>query len=187
MRHTSRTCAAIVAGLLLFVAESMVVFAQSTSQSGSKLPIKAALILTPEFCASKITNGEQFEVGRSACSELEPALKGVFASLTVMPEVPKTGDVKIILIPGFAGAGATRARIAFSDRELNVFLQWTVKDMSGKTLWIGTAQGSAKHHMGNTFTYKKNLRLIVNDAVKDLASQSANKISASPELRTFAQ
>jgi len=72
---------------------------------------------------------------------------------------------------------------AFSNREMDVFLEWTVKDMSGKTVWIETVQRSAKHHMGNLFTHKKNLKLIVEDSVKDAAEQSASKMSSSPELR----
>jgi hypothetical protein len=58
-----------------------------------------------------------------------------------------------------------------------------VKDASGKTVWIETVKGSAKHHSGNAFTYKKNLKLIVNDSMKDAAEQSASAMSSSPELR----
>ncbi len=37
--------------------------------------------------------------------------------------------------------------------------------------------------MGNMLTYKKNLKLIVEDSVKDVAAQSAEKIAAAQELR----
>jgi hypothetical protein len=84
--------------------------------------------------------------------ELEPALKEVFASLTSVPEAPKTGDAQLILIPKFVEVGATTALTAFSNRELDVFLQWTAQDVSGRTIWIETVQGSAKRHMGNMFT-----------------------------------
>jgi hypothetical protein len=41
--------------------------------------------------------------------------------------------------------------------------------------------------MGNSFTHNKNLKLIVEDSVRDAAEQSANKMSSSPELRKLTQ
>jgi hypothetical protein len=175
--------------LLLFVAADVAMVAQTESPSKATLPLKAAVVLTPEFCATRMTGASKattkggFEVGKAACVELEPALKEVFASLTSVSEMSQTGDAQLILIPKFVDVGATTAVTAFSNRELDVFLQWTAKDISGTTIWVETVQGSAKHHMGNVFTYKKNLTLITNDAVKDLASQSASKMSSSEELR----
>ena len=113
------------------------------------------------------------EIGKDACAEVEPALKPIFASLTSMSEAPKTGDAQLILIPTFADSGATAGRTAFSTRELVVYLQWTAKDKSGKTVWVETVQGSAKHRVGSLFTYNKNLKLIVGDTIRDVAAQSA--------------
>jgi hypothetical protein len=48
-------------------------------------------------------------------------------------------------------------------------------------------QGSAKHHMGNLFTFKKNQHLIVTDSMKAAAVESASKMSGSVELRKLAQ
>lgn len=189
MRHTSYFRFALTACLLLFVAADAAIVAQTDPPSKAKLPLRAAVVLTPEFCATRMTGASKtttkggFEIGKAACVELEPVLKEVFASLTAVPEMPKTGDAQLILIPKFVDVGATTALTAFSNRELDVFLQWTAKDISGTTIWVETVQGSAKHHVGNMFTYKKNLTLIANDAVKDLASQSASKMSSSAELR----
>jgi hypothetical protein len=178
--------------LLLLAVADVPMVAQDASTS-SKLPLRATLVLTPEFCATRMSRGSLttkfgFEVGKAACVEFEPALKEAFASITTTSEAPKTGDVQLILIPKFVDVGSTVDGItAFSDRELDVILQWAAKDISGTTIWIGTVQGAAKHHVGNLFTYKKNLKLIVNDAVKDLASQSAIKMSSSAELRKLSQ
>lgn len=54
--------------------------------AGGKLSLKATLVLTPEFCATKIKpkgsfmtkEWGSFDFGKAACTELEPALKGVF-------------------------------------------------------------------------------------------------------------
>ncbi len=69
-----------------------------------------------------------------------------------------------------------------SNRELVVLVEWTVRDQSGKAVWIETVQGSASRHGGNAFTYRGNLKHIVKDSVQDMAEESAAKMSFSPEL-----
>jgi hypothetical protein len=165
---------------------------QTISPADAKLPLKVALVLTPEFCATQTTKGsfttkEKFEIGKDACAELEPALKLVFPNLIRVEAATSSGDAQVVLLPRFVDVGATMAMTAFSNREMVVFLEWTAKDISGKTVWIETVQGSAKHHIGNMFTYNKNRKLIAEDSVKDVAEQSASKLSSAPELRKLTQ
>jgi hypothetical protein len=61
-------------------------------------------------------------------------------------------------------------------------MEWTVRDQSGKAIWIDTVQGSAKRHIGNAFTHGSNLKHIVQESVQDMAEQSAARISNAPEL-----
>jgi len=165
---------------------------QTPSPGDTKLALAAAVVLTPDFCATKTKKGdfwsgkETFPIGTAACRELEPALKGVFSSLTRVEGASTSGDAQVVLVPRFVDVGATKALGAFSNREMVVLLEWTVKDKSGNTVWLETVQGSAKHHMGNLFTHGKNVRLIAEDSAKDAAEQSASKMSASPELRKLA-
>ena len=155
-----------------------------------KLPFKAALVLTPEFCESKLQpkgsamgkEGGSFGIGKAACKELEPALKDVFSSLTRVDAMPSSDAAQLVLIPKIADVNVTTASMAFSNREMVVMIEWTVKDSTGKTVWLETVQGSAKHHMGNLFTFRKNQELIATDSMKAAAVESANKMSASPEL-----
>jgi len=165
---------------------------QTPSPADPKLSLQAALVLTPEFCATKTKKGtwginqETFDIGKVICAELEPALGGVFAGVTRIESSSSPGDAQVILTPKIIAITATQAKIAFSNRELVILVEWTAKDKAGKTVWVETVQGSAKHHIGNSFTYKKNLKLIVDDSAKNLAEQSANKMSSSPELRKLA-
>ena len=156
----------------------------------AKLPLNAVLVLTPEFCATVFKQGsiwttgrESFDVGKLACTELEPALKPVFANLTVVAAPPASGGAQVVLIPKFADTHATTSSFAFANREMDVFLEWTAKDAAGKTVWLQTVQGSSKHHMGNMFTHGHDVKLIVRDSVKDVAEQSAAKMEAAAELR----
>ena len=164
--------------------------APEATPADAKLPLNAVLVLTSEFCATEFKQGslwttgrETFAVGKMACTELEPALRPAFANLTVATAPPTSGDAQLVLIPKFANAHATTAAFAFSNREMDVFLEWTVKDGTGKTIWLQTVQGSSKHHMGNMFTHGHDVKLIVKDSVKDVAVQSAAKMEAATELR----
>jgi hypothetical protein len=183
----------LFAALLLTDAWCVTADAQTVPPSDTKLAFKAVLVVTPEFCATKFTKGswatikESFEVGKIACAELEPALQKVFSSLTSVTAIPSYGDAEVVLMPRFVDVGASVGATAFSNREMDVFLEWTVKDKSGKTIWIETVEGSSKHHMGNVFTHSKNLKLIVSDSIKDAAQQSASKMSSSAELRNLTQ
>jgi len=166
---------------------------QTTSSADAKLTLKAALVLTPEFCATNIKKGdffsgkETFDIGKAACAELEPALRGAFSSLTRVLAADSSKDAQVVLIPRLVDVAATKTVSPFSNREMVVLLEWTAKDASGKTVWIDTVQGSAKRHAGTLFTRDKNLKLIVQDSVKDAAEQSSSKMSSAPELRKLMQ
>lgn len=184
----------VAASLFLLPWEGASLNAQSASAPEGRLPIRAALVLTQEFCTSRVAHGKQqnqktgLEVGKVACVTFEPALKDVFARFTTVSDPHDTGDAQLILIPTFVDAGvAVKGVTAFSNQELDLLLQWTAKDASGKTVWLQTVQGSATHHVGNMFTARKNMQLIISDAVKNLADQSASRMSSSSELRKFSQ
>jgi len=157
--------------------------AQDQAPPPKKLSLTAALVLTPEFCETvNKKRSEKFPVGKVACIELEPTLRSAFASLTRVDDSSKAGDAQVVLEPKFADVGATQKAFAFSSRELVILVEWTVRDHSGKVVWLETVQGSAKRHIGNTFTHGSNLKHIVQDSVQDMAQQSAAKMSSSPQL-----
>ncbi len=155
--------------------------AQNQTTAPQKLSLIAALVLTPEFCATvKKKAGERFPIGKAACAELQPVLEGIFTSLTPVDDSSKAGDAHVVLEPKFADLAG--ARTSFNGRDLAVLVEWTVRDQSGKVVWIETVQGSAKSHLGNAFTRGSNLKHLVEDSVQNMAEQSAAKMSSSPEL-----
>ena len=177
-----------LAGVLLLLAVQGLLALQGQAQNApppavKKLTLKAALVLTPEFCATVNKKGsEKFKVGEETCAQLEPALDGVFEKLTRVDDTSKAGDAQLVLEPRFADVGATQKAFAFSNRELVVLVEWTVRDATGKAIWIETVQGSAQRHIGNAFTYNSNLKHIIEDSVHDMANQSAAKMAAEPAL-----
>jgi hypothetical protein len=191
----NRSCLYLVAlSLSLLALTGGTVRAQEASTLQEKLPLKAALVLTPDFCKSKLSHNDRenakagIEVGKIACGEFEPALKDVFATLTTISDLKDVGGAQVILTPRFVDLGARMEGItSFANYDLYVFLEWTAKDASGKTIWLDTVEGSARHQVGNLFTARKNGRIIAHDAVKDLAARSASRISSSAELRKFSR
>lgn len=172
----------------------LIAHSQSAPAASPPLALHAVLVLTPEFCATKFSQGsiwttgkEKFAVGKEACKDLEAALKPVFSALTIANATPTSGDAQVILTPKFTNGHATTSAFAFSNREMDVLLEWTVKDSAGKTLWLATVQGSAKRHEGNLFTHGHDVKLITANSVEDVAEQSAAKMRAAPELREFAE
>jgi hypothetical protein len=160
MLHTNRSSRLLFLALCLAFCPAAAGFGQSSSAAPAAFTIPVELVLTPEFCGTKIRKGsflsgrETFEVGKAACPELEKTLKETLPGLARLSREPEAGDrpAGIILIPRFVDAGATKTVGAFSDREFVVLVEWTAKDAAGKALWIETVQGSAKAHMGNVFT-----------------------------------
>src|SRR5437762_833198 len=99
---------------------------QTAPHAEGKLALRAALVLTPEFCATKSKKGdffsgkETFDIGKSACAALEPALSGAFSSVTRVDVAPSSVEAQVVLVPRFVDVGATKALGAFSNRELVV-------------------------------------------------------------------
>jgi hypothetical protein len=167
--------------------------APAAPAANAALPLKAVLVLTPEFCATKFKQGsmwttgrETFPVGKMACTELAPALKPAFADLATASAPPAPGSAQLVLIPKFVTGHATTTVFVFSNREMDVFLEWTIKDAAGKTVWLQTIQGTSKHHTGNAFTHGHDIKLLARDSVKDAAARSAAAMEAAPELRKLA-
>jgi hypothetical protein len=150
---------------------------------------KTSLVLTKEFCETTSKKGtwginqEKFPIGKTVCEQLEPSLKKVFPNLVRVESEQAAEGADLVLVPQISDVGATQKAFAFSKRELVVMVAWTARDKAGKTVWVETVQGEAKHNIGNAFTHGHDVKLIVHDAVEDMADQSAKKMSDSPEIR----
>jgi hypothetical protein len=174
-------------------------YPQAPASTNQKLSLSAALVLTPEFCATQVVKEytgtfhdppETLEIGKAACTDLEPALKEAFFRLTRVNAESSSGDAQVLLLPRIAGANLTAPPASYrAKREVVVLLEWTIKDKSGKTVWLETVQGTAAHpagRMGHPHSIKENLVLTTEDSMKNAAEQSASKMASSPELQKLA-
>lgn len=172
-----------VPAILLPFVSAFPAFAQSTPAAAHRLSLTASLVLTPEFCATVSKQGsEKFQIGKASCKVLAPTLQNAFSSITQVDDGSKTGDAQVVLEPRFADTSTTHKNFAFSSRELVVGVEWTVRDPSGKIIWIGTVQGTAKRHVGNAFTYAHNAKKILELSAQNMADESAATMSSAPEL-----
>ncbi len=157
----------------------------------SKIPIRAELVLSPEFCATKkrqsLALKDVLRVGEAACSQLESGLNAVFSSLTRVEKVPAPGAsaAEVVLIPKFIDINSTQPLLGSSPRELVILVEWTIQDADGRTIWLQTVQGSSRHKLGWIITTKAQ-RQLAEAAVDDLAKASATRMSIAPELRKLA-
>jgi hypothetical protein len=121
---------------------------------------------------------------RAACAELEPALKDVFASLTVVTaDSTWEKEAQVVLRPRIVDVVILERSPFSMHMEMTVVLDWTATARSGKVIWVETVQGSAKTQ--GRWTRKSQVETL-EDAMKDAAEQSARKMSLSPELRKLA-
>lgn len=184
--------------LLVLAALCVTAYAQAPASTNQRLSLSAALVLTPEFCATKVVKKyagtfhlppETFEIGKAACTELEPALMGVFLSLARVDAESSSGDAQVLLLPRIADVNSTDPKSLRTKREMVVLLEWTVKDKSGKTVWLETVQGSATHVVGHGLRVSSipvYLALTIEDLMRNAAELSASKMSSSAELQKLA-
>jgi hypothetical protein len=174
----------VLHAILLSFLSALPALPQSSPAIAHKLPLTASLVLTPEFCATVSKQGsEKFQIGKASCKVLGPTLQNAFSSVTQVDDGSKTGSAQVVLEPRFADTTTNHRVFAFSSRELVLDVEWTVRDPSGKIIWIGTVQGTAKRHMGNAFTYKHNATKILELSAQNMADESAATISDAPELQ----
>jgi hypothetical protein len=153
---------------------------QTAPPPDQKLALRAALILTPEFCATTSPTGAgKFNSGQAACADLEPALGNVFSVVTSVatdsPWESSLGkDVGIVLRPRIA-------EVRFQPSEMLVVLEWSAFTSSGKMIWVQKAKGSALHRGSYGLSIsgaRKTERQMFEDAMKGALDQSAKMISA---------
>lgn len=158
----------------------------------AKLPLKAEIVLSPQFCATKkrqsIALKDVLNVGRATCEQLFAALVPVFSDLQRLEKAPNgTSTAQITLIPRFVDMSATQQPLLpSSERKLLIVLEWTVKDSMGNTIWLQTVQGSSEHKAGWAVT-TKGVTAMVDAAVGELAKDSVARILAAPELQKLSQ
>jgi hypothetical protein len=170
------------------------VFAQSLDatqppSAPSRLPLKAEVLLSPKFCATKkrqsIALKDVLNVGKATCEQIYAALIPVFSELQRLEKMPTAGGntAQITLIPRFVDISTTQQPfLPSSQRKLVIFLEWTVQDSMGHTIWLQTVQGSSEHKAGWAVT-AKGVAAMVDAAVGELAQDSVAKISVAPELQ----
>ena len=138
MQHAPHSfVAASLFGMLVLSATFRPAYGQTAPVAEAKpaepvLTLKAALVLTPEFCPSNSTlksfwtNGKtKLVVGKDACAGFEPALRGAFSNLTRIADAAAAGDAQVVLVPRFVDASTKEA---WGGDEVVIFLELTLKD-----------------------------------------------------------
>jgi hypothetical protein len=170
---------------------------QATPASADKLTgtfgIRAALVLSSDFCTSKAAHGsfwtngkDTFFIGKLLCARLESGFSSRFTRLVRVEDASSPGNAQVIFIPKIVNVSYASH---FRNDDLAVQVEWTVKDSSGKILYVSTAQGRAKDEgptgVGSGNPHGDRVYDVVNDAVDDVIAQSVTSISSAPELHNL--
>jgi hypothetical protein len=160
------------------------------AQGPDKLPLKADLVLSPEFCGLKkrqsLTFNDVLNVGKAACPKLQDKLGAIFSDLRRVDSAPPGGNSagEVVLIPRIVDVNSTEPLVPSSQRKLVITLEWTIQDLAGHPIWLQTVQGSSQHKLG-WFVTKKSMTALVDAAIDDLMEESVSRISSARELRNL--
>ena len=169
------------------------IWAQSSRPT---LKLSAELVLTPDFCAIKKAEGngitsykDKFEVGKKLCAALAERLPSVFEHLNKVEAIPQGDEAgsDLVLIPKMGDVKTKLGAMAFSKRDVEVAIEWTALDRTGKTLFVTIVEGTGESHKGNVFTHAKNATKANDEVIKDLTDKSINAIASAPELTKIGQ
>ena len=158
------------------------------AQGPNRLPLKADLVLSPDFCATKKRQSmaikDVMNVGKAACPKLQDKLGAIFSDLSRVDAAPAVGAsaAQVILIPKFIDVSSTQPLVPSSQRKLVITLEWTIQNSAGRPIWLQTVQGSSQHKLGWIVT-TKGVTALVDAAIDDLVEESVSRMSSARELR----
>jgi hypothetical protein len=158
--------------------------AQQASAAGGKMASTAIVVLTHEFCTSKVRTGNSvlgydvFRPGRLLCPSAEEAVRNSFERVIRMETVPKPEDSggHLVLVPKFADMEATKALVG--KRNMTLLLEWSAIDPGGKIVWVQTVEGDARKKGAS---HEK----IGEELMRDLVAKSTEAITGSQEVRRY--
>jgi len=188
---------------VLMVAHAQTAPPTNASPADAKLQLKAAVVLTPDLCLriDRPTFIDTFLTGKTFCEKVSPALQGTFLSLDRVSDATSLGQAQVVFLPRIVSLSRTQKTFHYM-ADIVIEAEWTVKDSSGRMVWIETVQGHAndkekldigeddkayEHKQHYASPYAKVADRVFRAAMQDLVVQSANKMSASPELRGLAK
>ena len=172
---------------------------QSPLQPAALAPISAMttavdLVLTAEFCANKTTKGaflagtrESFAVGKLACSELSANLAQYLTNVRTLEEPPSgLRSTALTLTPRYVDLGTALPAMLWSKKELSLYIEWTVEDAQGKTLWVQTVEGVGRK-ASIKFVSGPFAKRLIAPAMQDLTRNLMEQLLANPGVKLLLQ
>ena len=112
------------------------------------------------------------ELGDCLSSNAQALCKSIFKDVTVTHGTETAPDCDLILVPEVVFLDKTQAAFGFQMIEIEIHVQWTLLNDSGKILWIETVKGFGREKMGGPFSFEKNTRKQIRMAMTDMFDNS---------------
>ena len=153
-----------------------------------KIDQRLELRLTEEFRNTVfekrvITETWRTPLGEPLSVNSEQLARTLFSDVLVTRNAvnsPVAATVDAVLTPAVVSVEQLIGKTTFSDSVLTVVLEWTLKDQSGRLIWVETVTGEGT---GNLWQDEKRGR----ELIDDLFTKSYQAIQSSVEIRGFVQ
>jgi hypothetical protein len=163
-----------------------------------KIPLRATLVLSEQFCnrtykvdQSRSLRTWVYRMGKTLCAYAENVARDSFREVVVAQEETTSADqdTDVIVTPRVIAVLVDFPdfpQSLWEEQEVEIILEWTVTDHTGKLLWTHTDGGVSRLRAGSFLTRARLNRTAMQRAVDEVFRKFRDLIIASPELRTLA-
>lgn len=162
------------------------------------IPLRATLVLSEPLCnltykadQSRSLRTWVYRMGTTLCTYAENVVRDSFTEVVVIKEEPVSAgqDTDVVVTPRVIAI-----LVDFPDfpqslwekQEIEIILEWTITDRTGKLLWTHTDGGVSRLRAGSFLTRARLNRMAMQRAVDEVFRKFRGLIVSSQELRTLA-
>jgi hypothetical protein len=163
-----------------------------------KLPLRATLVLSEQFCSrtykvdqSRSLRTWVYRMGKTLCAHAENVARDSFSEVVVAKEETTSAgqDTDVVVTPRLIAVLVDFPdfpQSIWAEQEVEIILEWTITDRTGKLLWTHTDGGISRLRAGSFLTRARLNRLAMQRAVDEVFRKFRGLIVSSQELHTLA-
>ena len=162
-------------------------FTPDAYQKLHKYPIRIRLELSDDYRNVKVHDGKVIPIGADLTRYSTILAEQIF-DLVSDSTSPNSGEnIDAVLVPEILSINHQRKMWAGQEARIMIIQKWTLKDSSGKPIWIQTVTGVGVMGVGTAFSEGTREKERAQLAIDDLFTKSAEEMSSSVEIRKFGE
>lgn len=157
------------------------------ASTGTPAPVHVALLLDAEFTGYRwrpAPKGMVYPLGDALRRLAEDVVRSEFRQVTVVPDAAAAVNrADAVLYPRVVKIEQVLPIWAYSERELVIVIEWTLKDRANeRVVWLTTVRADATEKAGTAFSMKRHEQALFQRVFDGLAEKSAIAMRESPEI-----